>query len=78
MNLKTNLTNNNKQSTNRIHQVIKHQYQKTVPDILILGSAIGISLIITGLFFYLVIIPSMSPLIHELMASLINELISLN
>lgn len=71
MNLKTNLTN-------RIHQVIKYQYQKTVPDILILSSAIGIGLIITGLFFYLVIIPGMSPLINKLMSSLINELISLN
>lgn len=68
MNLKTNPTNNNEQFTNRIYQAIKHQYQKTLHDILILGSAIVIGLIITGLFFYLVIIPGMYPLINELMS----------
>ena len=61
MNIKTN-------PITRIHQAIKHQYQKIVPDILILGSAIVIGLIITGLFFYLVIIPGMYPLINELMS----------
>lgn len=68
MNLKTNPTNNNEQFTNRIYQAIKHQYQKALPDILTLGSAIMIGLIITGLFFYWVIIPGMYPLINELMS----------